>query len=272
MSSERSATISPSTSSRASNWLAIFFPTRRTDQKVASAYNRLNRASGEGGLQPKEYLAKYGADRVRTLSTVWLGSTLGCAECHDHKFDPFTSKDFYSMKAFFADIRETGLVSDRGTNAWGSKLLLPTPEQQTRLQSLKKQIEKVQAEQRREAESRIDQRWDWEDRILAAYQSGELAWRYQRPLSATAVNGAKLTIYNDEPVDFEYYMKGSLHSERKPGDGLVIASGPNPDNETYIVTFKPGAGSWSALGIDVHQDESLPGNRVRARRGPLQFD
>ena len=245
-------------------------PNATTDQKIASAYNRLNRASGEGGLQPKEYLAKYGADRVRTLSTVWLGSTLGCAECHDHKFDPFTAKDFYSMKAFFADIRETGLISDRGNTAWGSKLSLPTPEQQTRLASLKKQIEKAQADQRREAESRMDQRWDWEDRILAEHKSGDLAWRYQHPLSATTVHGAKLTIYNEEPVDFDYYLNGSLHSERKPGDGLVIASGLNPDNETYVVTFKPGAGTWTALGIDVHQDENLPGNRVS--RGADRFE
>ena len=107
-------------------------PNPTVDQKIASAYNRLNRVSAEGGLQPKEYLAKYGADRVRTISAVWLGSTLGCAECHDHKFDPFKSKDFYSMKAFFADIKETGLVSDRGANAWGSKLSLPTPEQKQR--------------------------------------------------------------------------------------------------------------------------------------------
>ncbi len=69
-------------------------PNPSMEQKVASAYNRLTRTSAEGGLQPLEYLAKYGADRVRTLSTVWMGSTMGCAECHDHKFDPFTSKDF----------------------------------------------------------------------------------------------------------------------------------------------------------------------------------
>ena len=174
------------------------------------------------------------------------------------------------MKAFFADIRETGLVSDRGTNAWGSKLPLPTAEQQTRLASLKKQIESAQAEQRVTAGRLIDKRWDWEDRILAAFKSGRLAWRYQRPLSATAVHGAKLTIYNDEPVDFDYYLNGSLHSERKPGDGLIVASGPNPDNETYVVTFKPGAGSWTALGLDVHQDESLPGNRVS--RGADRFN
>jgi hypothetical protein len=81
-------------------------PNATNEQKIASAYNRLGRMSAEGGIQPKEYIAKYGADRVRTVSVAWLGSTLGCAECHDHKFDPFLTRDFYSMKAFFADVKE----------------------------------------------------------------------------------------------------------------------------------------------------------------------
>lgn len=244
-------------------------PDATTDQKIASAYNRLNRASAEGGIQPKEYLAKYGADRVRTLSTVWLGSTMGCAECHDHKFDPFTSKDFYSMKAFFADIRETGLIADRGAKAWGSKLLLPTSEQEARLAELKGQIEAAQKELLQKAEGLVERRWQWEDRTLAAHKSGELAWRYQHPLSASAEHGSKLTIYNDELVDSNYYLNGSLHSERKRGDGLVIASGPDPDNDTYVVTIKPGPGSWTALGLDIFQDESLPGNRLS--RGADRF-
>jgi hypothetical protein len=62
----------------------------------------------EGGAQPREYLAKYAADRVRTLAGTWLGSTMGCCECHDHKYDPFSTKDFYQMEAFFADIKEWG--------------------------------------------------------------------------------------------------------------------------------------------------------------------
>ncbi|MFN8002949.1 MAG: DUF1549 domain-containing protein, partial [Acidobacteriota bacterium] len=121
-------------------------PNATTEQKIASAYNRLNRVSAEGGVQPKEYLAKYAADRVRTTSTVWLGATMGCAECHDHKFDPFLTKDFYAMKAFFADIKETGLVPDRGRNAWGSKLPLPSEEQKQQLARLNWQITYAQTE------------------------------------------------------------------------------------------------------------------------------
>lgn len=80
--------------------------------RIATGFNRLNMMTREGGAQPKEYLAKYAADRVRTVSMAWLGSTMGCAECHDHKFDPFTSKDFYQMEAFFADVKQWGVYAD----------------------------------------------------------------------------------------------------------------------------------------------------------------
>lgn len=81
-------------------------PNSTVDQKIASGYNRLLQTTHEGGLQLKEYRAIYAADRVRNVSAVWMGATVGCAQCHDHKFDPYTAKDFYSMAAFFADIEE----------------------------------------------------------------------------------------------------------------------------------------------------------------------
>ncbi len=81
-------------------------PGSTIQQKVASGYNRLLQTSHEGGVQPKEYLAIYAADRMRNLSAVWMGATFGCAQCHDHKYDPYTMKDFYSMQAFFADLDE----------------------------------------------------------------------------------------------------------------------------------------------------------------------
>lgn len=237
-------------------------PNATVDQRVASAYNRLNRTSAEGGLQPKEYLAKYAADRVRTTAAVWMGGTLGCAECHDHKFDPFTARDFYSMKAFFADIKETGLVPDRGKNAWGSQLALPTPQQQKRAEQLTRALEDAKlrlAERMKVLEPR---RAAWEKQILAAYDAGDLAWRVQRPTAAKSANGAVLTIYNDEEVDYTSYDGRSLTSSRAAGNGVIIASGPNPDNETYTVTLQPGAGTWKQLGLEVVMDENLPGLRV----------
>lgn len=87
-------------------------PNPTTEDRVATGFNRLNMMTREGGAQPKEYLAKYAADRVRTVSMTWLGSTMGCCECHDHKYDPFLSKDFYSMEAFFADLKQWGVYND----------------------------------------------------------------------------------------------------------------------------------------------------------------
>lgn len=81
-------------------------PEANEDQLIASGYNRLLQTSHEGGVQLKEYRAIYLADRVRNVSQVWLGGTVGCAQCHDHKYDPYTARDFYSLGAFFADIEE----------------------------------------------------------------------------------------------------------------------------------------------------------------------
>jgi hypothetical protein len=244
-------------------------PNATTEQKIASAFNRMNRVSAEGGLQPKEYLAKYAADRVRTTSIVWLGATLGCAECHDHKFDPFLSKDFYAMKSFFADIRETGLVPDRGRDAWGAKLRLPSAEQKKKSDELNQQLAWLKSELDEQAQRLSTRRAEWERQILSLHQSGKLAWQFQRPLSAKATNGATLKIYNDEKLTVTQYLRGSLVTEEITGDGLIVADGANPDQETYTVTFKPGAARWAALGLNVVQDESLPANRLA--RGADRF-
>jgi hypothetical protein len=81
-------------------------PDAGIDGRIASGYHRLLQTSHEGGVQPREYLAIYAADRVRNVSAVWMAATLGCAQCHDHKYDPYTSRDFYSLAAILADIDE----------------------------------------------------------------------------------------------------------------------------------------------------------------------
>jgi hypothetical protein len=112
-------------------------PGATTEQEIASGYNRLLQTTEEGGAQAKEYTAKYAADRVRNVSTVWMGTTMGCAECHDHKFDPFTTKEFYKFAAFFADLQERAVGRQDQT-------LLPTPAQAARLKKLEDQIAKLQ--------------------------------------------------------------------------------------------------------------------------------
>jgi hypothetical protein len=89
-------------------------PDATPEQLVATGYNRLNMMTREGGAQPKEYLSKYGAERVRSVSAAWFGSTFGCAECHDHKFDPIKARDFYELQSFFADVKQWGVYADYG--------------------------------------------------------------------------------------------------------------------------------------------------------------
>jgi hypothetical protein len=86
-------------------------------QKIASGYNRLLETTSEGGAIPDEYAAIYAKDRVDTTSAVWLGLTIGCATCHDHKFDPITTKDFYSLTAFFRNNTSSILDGPNGNSA-----------------------------------------------------------------------------------------------------------------------------------------------------------
>jgi hypothetical protein len=127
------------------NLAGDLLPEAGMQQKIASGYNRLLQTTEEGGAQAAEYQAIYQADRVRNFGLVWLGATTGCAQCHDHKYDPFTIKDFYSFAAFFADIQEKP-VGRRNPN-----LYLPTPDQEKKLEDLelaKKETEKIRDEKK----------------------------------------------------------------------------------------------------------------------------
>ena len=101
-------------------------PDASQQARVGSAFNRLLLSTEEGGAQAKDYEARMLADRVRAIGTAWLGQTTGCAQCHDHKFDPFTTRDFYAFGAFFADIEEPVL----GRREDGMMVVTPEQEQQ----------------------------------------------------------------------------------------------------------------------------------------------
>jgi hypothetical protein len=113
------------------------------DQKIASGYNRLLQTTHEGGLQPKEYLAIYAADRIRNLSEVWMGGTMGCCQCHNHKFDPYTIEDFYSMGAFFADLDEAKHFKSGGNSLPTKRepeLVVLTRRERLRIEELNQKI------------------------------------------------------------------------------------------------------------------------------------
>ena len=133
-------------------------PTQK--QLVATGYNRLLQTSHEGGLQPAEYRAIYQADRVRNVSAVWMGATVGCAQCHDHKYDPYTAKDFHTLGAFFADIDDEAHFKN-GTNALPTRrepeIRIYTAAQQAELDSLAKQISEL-PEDKADERKKIDAR------------------------------------------------------------------------------------------------------------------
>ena len=114
-------------------------------QRVAASYNRLNMVTFEGGSQPKEFLLKYAADRVRNYSSIWLGSTVGCAECHDHKFDPYTTADFYSLSAFFADIDEVGVYGNFQGRKVPPEMRVAYADQRARLEELEAALRGTEA-------------------------------------------------------------------------------------------------------------------------------
>ena len=113
-------------------------PNATNAQRIATGFNRNHMINFEGGAIPEEYQLEYVVDRVEATSTTWLGMTMGCARCHDHKYDPIKQKDFYSFAAFFNTVSEQGL-DGRDGNA-KPMLRLPTPEQTSEESGLQEQI------------------------------------------------------------------------------------------------------------------------------------
>jgi len=109
-------------------------PNATLDQKIATAFNRNHRGNSEGGIIPEEYAAEYVVDRVDTTSTVFLGLTLGCARCHNHRFDPVTQKEFYQLFAYFNNVPEHGKFRRVGNSP--PYIAAPLPEQEAQLKQL----------------------------------------------------------------------------------------------------------------------------------------
>jgi hypothetical protein len=163
-------------------------PDATLDQKVAAAYNRLGQSSNEGGIQDAEYLAKYQAERVRTTATAWLGATLACAECHDHKFDPYTTAEFYQFAAYFADILEKGAWTGDGdyqedpgkyqgaglsfTNR-GPQLMVPSEEEQKRQAELDDKLAKAKQDLAKDRPELSSAAETWTGKIRSEMKSDE---------------------------------------------------------------------------------------------------
>jgi len=194
--------------------------------RIASGYNRLLQTTEEGGAQPKEYRAIYLADRVRNATSAWMGATLGCAQCHDHKFDPYLTRDFYAFSAFFADVNEQP-VGRRKPDP------LPDEAQKPALDALDAKLK-----ERKEALEAAAPTPEWE-KALAARRVAKFTTL--EPVLATSANGTRVMIQGN--------------------DFSIIAStahGPKPPTDTYTIRFKTELERLTALRLEAQTFEELP--------------
>jgi hypothetical protein len=210
-------------------------PNPTVDQLVASGFNRNHMINFEGGAVPEEYHTAYIVDRVNTTATVWLGLTIGCAQCHDHKFDPITQKDYYQLFAFFHNVPENGLDGSKGNAA--PVIKVPTPEQQEKIDANDSEI--------REIESKLAGAWPELDAGQAAWEASPAAnvttWDVLTPSELKSAGGATMT---------------------KESDGSVSVTGPNPANDTYTIRAVGPFAGVTAVRLETLNDDRL------AAKGP----
>jgi hypothetical protein len=121
-------------------------PDATRDQKLATAFNRIHRKTNEGGSVPEEFRQDGISDRVHTVGTAFMALTMECARCHDHKYDPISAKDYFSMGAFFNSIDEHGLIGWANGILPQPALLLPTPEQEAQLAAMQQGVAAAETE------------------------------------------------------------------------------------------------------------------------------
>ena len=207
-------------------------PVAAREIKIASGFNRNHMINFEGGAIPQEYHTAYIVDRVNTTATVWLGLTVGCAQCHDHKYDPFTQREFYQLFAFFYNVPENGL--DGRTGNASPLLKAPTAEEEARLKELN---DKLQSLERRLTEPH--------EKLDAA----QVEWER----SAPGQQNNSWQVLSDAAVESQ--GKATL---KRLDDGSFLASGTNPAQETYTVTLAALPKNTTAIRLETLSDPSLP--------------
>jgi uncharacterized protein DUF1553/uncharacterized protein DUF1549/cytochrome c len=208
-------------------------PNATVEQKIATGFHRNAMTNEEGGVDPEESRYEVLVDRTNTTATVWLGTTLACAQCHNHKYDPFTQKDYFRLLSFFANGDFDGKSFGDGTRYFEPTLDLATPEQEAARKELQAEIDKLDQQLKtstpevREAQAR------WEESLRAA----QTAWTALTPQEVNATNGVVLRIQTD---------------------GSVLASGANSPLTTYTVTATAKVAQMTGIRIETLPDPSLP--------------
>jgi len=217
-------------------------PNATQDQKVATGFHRNSMFNSEGGVDPGESRYLTMVDRVSTTSTVWLGSTLGCARCHDHKFDPFTQKDFTRMYAIFNNTTYTKQGDAKvGQEKWYEPTMkVLSADQKQKLTSL---------------ETQLSQCRQTEKTLLSQHQSeyNALMERVGKPASAATLVPTSMTSDNGNELS-------------STGDGIVTAAGPNPDKDVFHVKLTAPNGAIHGLSL-----EALGGKDPVGRSGGGNF-
>ena len=209
-------------------------PDPTESQLIATGFNRNTMFNEEGGVDAAEAHHEVLVDRVNTTATVWLGSTLGCAQCHNHKFDPFTQKEYYQFYAFFANSQfNEKHYGDTSTKWMERSLDLPTEEQAKRRPELQARLDALESALKTETRPLADARRAWEKAQLDV----EKRWTALSLSRAESTSGASLAV---QP------------------DGAVLVSGENPPHDTYLLEGTAKTGTLTALMIDAIPDPSLP--------------
>jgi len=209
-------------------------PNPTVDQLIASGFHRNAMTNEEGGIDPEEARYEMLVDRVNTTATVWLGTTLGCAQCHNHKYDPFTQKDYYRMMAFFQNSDYDSKTFGDGTRYFETTIDVPTPEQEARRKTIQQEIDTLQVKLKADtpALARAQAVWEQEMRLEPS-----TAWHVLMPKQARADGDVILT---PQP------------------DGSILASGANPGEAIYTIAGNTLLPAITAIRLEALPDPSLP--------------
>jgi hypothetical protein len=201
-------------------------PTR--EQRLATAFCRLNRMTNEGGSIPEEFRNEYVSDRVHTLGTVFLALTLECSRCHDHKYDPVSMKDYYALGAFFNSIDEWGTY-DNSRYRPTPTLLLPTPEQEQALEAQAKQVKALEARLREVEKDREAAFRQWLSRL--DLENGP------RPMSTEIPGSVQSSKFVEIPGLVGYYPLDRLEAKNRLEN---LADPQNSGSTTPANVLVPG--------------------------------
>ncbi len=233
-------------------------PNATLAQKIATGFNRNHRANTEDGIIPEEYAVEYVVDRVETTSTVFLGVTLGCARCHNHKYDPFTQKEFYQVFAYFNNVPEMGRAMKYGNSP--PLVAAPTDEQQRTLDNLSRRIAGLESHLRDRASAIEAAQRPWE---AATTKAEPAQWAPPGEVSLTpqASDGAAFSagrVGRAFSLDGKGYFNAGDAAAFDIDDRFTLSAWVYPDSAQRRQHSHPDAGYAQGPGLR-HSAESRQG-------------